>query len=126
MFFIIAFFLFFGTPEAHAKDQGTASDYPTSIIPRTKIQKHFDLDDNKILNLYEMSLLRTHIRFGYTLVQKKKQIPSDINHNAMLETDEEAIYASDKKNGTLRPHVSAKKLAKNKLKLIKKSQSSPL
>jgi hypothetical protein len=73
-----------------------------------------------------MSLLRTHIHFGYTLVNKKKQIPYDLNHNAMLEPDEEKRYASDKKNGMLRPHVSAKKLAKNKLKLIKKSQSSPL
>lgn len=97
-------------------------DYPTSFRPQTKVQKHFDLDKNKILNLYEMALIRTYLQFGYPLAKKKKQIPYDLNHNAMLEPSEEKMYASDKQNGTLRPYLSAKKIAKNKLKLIKKSQ----
>lgn len=102
---------------------GHPEDYPTSFRPQTKVQKHFDLDKNKILNLYEMSLIRTYLQFGYALVKKKKQIPYDLNHNAMLEPSEEKNYSSDKKNGTLRPYLSVKKMARAKLKLIKKLNS---
>lgn len=88
--------------------KSNSTDYPTSFRPETKVQKHFDLDENKILNLYEMSLIRTYLQFGYTLVKKNKQMPYDFNHNAMLEPDEEKIYLLDKKNGTLRPTITKK------------------
>lgn len=68
---------------------------------KTKEEKYFDIDNSGRLDLYEKTLLRTHLITKYPLITKNKQIPYDFNKNRMMDPFEMQTYLKDKKNGKL-------------------------
>lgn len=78
----------------------------TQIEHKTKSKKstreHFDLDEDGRLSTYESALYKTHLKFGYPLVEKKDQIPYDFNQNWMLEPAEMQQYQRFKATGQSR------------------------
>ncbi len=67
-----------------------------------KVARHFDRDNDGYLNMVEAAFCRTHLRFGYPLVKKRKQRAYDTNQNAMLEPDEWRAFSLDKQAGALK------------------------
>ncbi|MCP5464214.1 MAG: hypothetical protein H7A33_04225 [Deltaproteobacteria bacterium] len=76
--------------------------YNTAAKVKGKVMKHFDRDEDGVLNRYELSLYQTHKHFGYPLAKKKKQKPYDFNGDLMLQPYEEQLYNKDKAAGNLR------------------------
>ena len=69
---------------------------------KSKEEKHFDINKDDRLDLYESMLYRTYKITGYPLVTKKNQKPYDINYNLMLDPVEMQMYLRDKANGRLK------------------------
>jgi len=84
------------------------------IKAKSKVQKHFDINEDGYLSLYENELYKTHKHFKYPLAKKKKQKPYDFNGDLMLQPFEKKMYLKDKKAGKLKKY--SKKDKKNRLR----------
>lgn len=65
-------------------------------IPK-KIKRHFDINKNKRVDLYERQLILTHLRLGWPLADNKTKQKYDFNNDLMLGPFEYKQYQERKK-----------------------------
>jgi len=92
--FLSASIFFFYSPAIQAKPR-TAKEIDNVV--NTKLERFFDLDKNKHVNLYERALINTHLIFGWPLAKTKKKKEFDYNDDNMLQPFEERRYLEWKK-----------------------------
>ncbi len=86
IFFLFSFLIF--SFFIHAD----AFNVPDTSIPRTRLERFFDLDKSGKINAYERGLINTYRVRHWRLARSKAQKKFDLNQNRMLEPQEELAY----------------------------------